>query len=158
MDFLKNAALCLIAVATAGTLASVIVPRGSLNKTMRAVTGIFVVAVICSPIAEVLKTGSVQDVFAYNFEASSDMSYAEDMQKQLIEVFESTVNSSVEEIASQLNADVVSVNAELFFDDENCINIHKITVTVRNCQQYEAEYLSEKISENLGVSAEIIAE
>lgn len=158
MDFLKSSALCLIAVAAAGTLAGVIVPRGSVSKTMRAVTGIFVVAVICSPIAEILNSDIIQEAFAYDSEISSDMSYTEDMREKMLEVFKSTVNSSVKEIASEIKAEVVSVNAELFFDDDNCINMQKIVVTVRNCQRYETEYLSGKISENLGVPAEIIAE
>lgn len=158
MDFLKDSALCLIAVAAVGTLATVIVPRGSMDKTLRAVVGIFVVAVICLPIAEISETELVSGTFADSFEVSSDEVCSEDMQKQMLEIFESTIISSVKETASELNINVVSVNPDISVDENYCINIHKITVTISDCSLSSKEYLSEKISENLGVSAEVIAE
>lgn len=158
MEFLKNPVLCLIAAAAAGTLATVIVPRGSMDKTLRAVVGIFVVAVICSPIAEISEVMKTEDVFAESTESLSDESYAEDMQEQMLDIFTSEVDSSVREIASELNINVVSVNTEMSVDENYCINIHKIAVTVSGCETSEKEYLSVKISENLGVYAEIIAE
>lgn len=158
MDFLKNAALCLIAAAALGTLATVIVPRGSMDKTLRAVVGIFVVAVICSPLAEIPEAERVSEVFVNSFEASSDEIFSEDMQKQMLEIIESTIISNIKETASELNVNVVSVNPELSVDADHCINIHKITVKVSECNSSLKEYLSVKISENLGVSAEVIAE
>ncbi len=158
MDFLKDSALCLIAAAAVGTLATVIVPRGSMDKTLRAVIGIFVVAVICLPIAEMSETEHVSETFANSFEVSSDEIYSEDMQEQMLGIFESTIISSIKETASELNVNVVSINPEISVDENYCINIHKITVTISSCPSSLKEYLSVKISENLGVSAEVIAE
>ncbi len=158
MDFLKNSALCLIAAAAVGTLATVIVPRGSMDKTLRAVIGIFVVAAICSPIAEISETDYVLEAFADSFKIPSDEPYSENMQKQMLEIFESTIVSNIKETAEELNVDVASINPEISVDENCCINIHKITVTVSNCNLSLKEYLSVKISENLGVSAEVIAE
>lgn len=158
MEFLKNTALCLIAAAAAGTLATVIVPRGSMDKTLRAVVGIFVVAVICSPIAELSETEQIDEVFASSFEVSSDEIYTEDMKNRMLEIFESTINSDIKEIASELNINVVSVETDMTVDENCCINIHKIVVKISGCEASVKEYLSVKISENLGVPAEVIAE
>ena len=158
MEFLRNTALCLIAAAAAGTLATVIVPRGSMDKTLRAAVGIFVVAVICSPFAEISEYVQIEDAFASLSEVSTDESYTEDMKKRMLEIFESAIKTDIEEIASQLNIDVVSVETDTDFDEDCCINIHKIVVKINGCESSEKEYLSVKISENLGVPAEVIAE
>ena len=158
MEFLKSWAFSLITAAAAGTLATVIVPRGSMDKTLRAVVGIFVVAVICSPLAEIKKQESALDIFADFDEAPFDDSYIENLHENMLGIFESTVNSCVKESASQLNIDVISVNADIFFDENQCINIHKIEVVISNCQPSEKKKLSQKISEKLGAPVEIIAE
>lgn len=158
MDLLKSSALCLIAAAAAGTLATVIVPRGSMDKTVRAVVGVFVVAVICSPIAGLSETDSIEEAFAHSFEITSDNSYTEDMQKQITGVFEREIISCIEEIVYGLNVNVISIKPEISVDENYCINIHKITVTVSGCDSSLKKDLSEKISEKLGAPAEIIAE
>ncbi len=158
MDFLKNTALGLIAAAAAGTLATVIVPRGSMDKTLRAVVGIFVVAVICSPFAQISETELIDGAFVKSDEILSDDSYTAEMQEKMIGFFNSEIDSNVKEIASELNINVVSVNSEITVDENHCINIHKIVVNISDCETSAKESLSVKISENLGVPAEVIAE
>ena len=158
MDFLKNTALGLIAAAAAGTLATVIVPRGSMDKTLRAVVGIFVVAVICSPFAQISETELIDGAFVNSDVILSDDSYTAEMQEKMIGIFNSEINSNVKEIASELNINVVSVNSEITVDENCCINIHKIVVNISDCETSAKESLSVKISENLGVPAEVIAE
>ena len=158
MDLLKNLALCLIAAAAAGTLATVIVPRGSTDKTVRAVVGIFVVAVICSPFSELDKSDLVAEVFGNYEDVISDNSYTREMQEHMVELMKETVNSEITEAAKEIGAEIKSVHADISADDENCINIHKIDIIINKTDFDDKEELSKKISEKLGVPVNVTAE
>ncbi len=158
MDLLKNMALCLIAAAAAGTLATVIVPKGSTDKTVRAVVGIFVVAVICLPFSELEKNDLFTDVFGNYEEALSDNSYTREMQNHMIELMKETVNSEIKEAANELGAEIKSVFADISADNENCINIHEINIVVYKIDSLDKEELSKKISARLGVPVNVTAE
>ncbi len=158
MDILKNWALCLIAAAAAGTLATVIVPRGSMDKTVRAVVGIFVVAVICSPLAEIKDSDFSVEAFANFGETEYENPYADDVRESMLSSFRKTVETRIKEIASELDVDVVSVMADVALDESGCINIHKIAVAIGRNELTGIEYLSEIISEKLGAPVEIIEE
>lgn len=156
MDFLKDIALCLIAAAAAGTLAIVIVPRGSMDKTVRASVGIFVVAVICSPLSKI--DTEALNVFADFEESDFDKSYTEEMNNAVVDTFKKAIENCLKEIASELNYEIVSVNADISVDDEQCINIHKIRVVINNTGMSDISVLSEKTSGMLGVPVEMSEE
>lgn len=158
MDILKDWALCLIAVAAAGTLATVVVPRGSMDKTVRAVVGIFVVAVICSPLAELDGQNLFTDAFGEYEDVFSDNSYTQEMQDYMIDLMKETVNSEIKKTADELGAEIKSVVSDISVDGENCINIHKIDVIINKTDFLDKEELSDKISERLGVPVSVTAE
>ena len=158
MDILKDWALCLIAAASAGTLATVVVPRGSMDKTVRAVVGIFVVAVICSPLAEFDGQNLFADAFWEYEDVFSDNSYTQEMQGYMIDLMKQTVNYEIKEAAAELDAEIKSVVSDISVDDENCINIHKIDVIINKTDILDKEELSDKISERLGVPVSVTAE
>ncbi len=158
MEYIKDAALCLIFAAAAGTLVTVIVPRGSMDKTVRAVVGIFVVAVICSPLTELDEAETILDAFAVYDEETIENLYTEDMHEYITETLKENITLRIKEIVSDFGADAVSVNAEMSVDENNCINIHKIEVIIKNGNFIDKTRLSEAISRNLGVPADVIAE
>ncbi|MBR3779678.1 MAG: stage III sporulation protein AF [Clostridia bacterium] len=158
MDILKDWALCLIAAAAAGTLATVVVPRGTMDKTVRAVVGIFVVAVICSPLAKLDEQDLFTDVFSEYEEVFSDNSYTQEMQNYMIDLMKETVNSEIKETADELGAEIKSVVSDISVDDKNCINIHKINVVINKTDFLDKEELSDTISERLGVPVSVTAE
>lgn len=158
MDILKSWALCLIAAAAAGTLATVIVPRGSMDKTVRAVIGIFVVAVICSPLAEIKEFDLFADAFSDYKAAFSDNSHTREMQDYMIEMMKNTVNSEIKKIADEFKTEIKSVVCDISADNSNCINIHKIDIVINKSDYLDEEEFSDKISEKLGVPVSVAAE
>lgn len=158
MSYIKDVALCLVFAAAAGTLVTVIVPRGSMDKTVRAVVGIFVVAVICSPLAGLDKSEMILDAFAVSDEEITENPYADDMNGKITEILKENITLQIEKIVSEFGAVAVSVNAEISVDENSCINIHKIKVVINNGDFVAATRLSEAISQNLGVPADVIAE
>lgn len=158
MDVLKEWALCLIAAAAVGTLATVIVPRGSMDKTVRAVVGIFVVAVVCSPLAEIKKSDFALDVFANSESVSFDNTYTEELNLRITDICRETVEKQIKEIAAENNITVSSIETDISVDAENCIIIHEINVYIDEEKSLFADSLSEKISEKLGVPVDVNAE
>lgn len=158
MDFLKDTALCLITAAAVGTVAMVLVPRGAMDKTLRAVIGIFVVAVVCSPLSELQNGNLTVNAFADFEESNFNKSYSEDMNSALINTFRTALDYSLNEIAAELKIEIASVDTDVSIDNEQCIIIHEITITVTGSELYNMEELSRIISEKLGLPVDVSEE
>lgn len=158
MDFIKNTVLCLIAAAAVGTVAMVLVPRGAMDKTLRAVIGIFVVAVVCSPLSELQNGNLTVNAFADFEESNFNKSYSEYMNSALINTFRTALDYSLNEIAAELKIEIASVDTDISVDDEQCIIIHEITITVTGSELYNMEELSRIISEKLGLPVDVSEE
>ena len=142
MEVLRKWALCLIIGSVAGTFVMAISPRGSTDKTVRAVVGIFVVAVICSPLADLLNEDVSLNAFA-GFEYTEN----EDTQasKYMLEMFCEETEKIISSVADEFDIDVEDIYINADIDADNCIIIREITVDI------PAEYSSEKdgFTENL---------
>ncbi len=158
MEMLKEISFCLMISAAAGTLVTVLVPRGAMDKTVRAVVGIFVVAAICSPFYGIGNGNSVSEAFADFGSYDFDESYAKDMNDALINSFVTALENRLGNFAAERGIRILSLDTDLYVDDEYCINIHKITVTVENCRLYDIEELSREISEELGIPVDVTEE
>lgn len=152
MDVLRQWALSLIIAAVAGTFAMAISPRGSMDKTVRAVVGIFVVTVICSPLAEIKNSSFSLDAFA-EYELETDNVAA--LQEQLVSACCAAVETEIIQAAQELEIAVEAVRAEMNVDAENCIIIHKIVVDIPETYGEKSEHLSEVLKEKLGVPVQV---
>ncbi len=158
MDFLKDTAFCLITAAAVGTLVTVLVPRGAMDKTVRAVIGIFVVAVVCSPLSEIEKNDLTLDAFADFKEKDFNEFYEEDMNDALINTFRISLGHKLNEIAAELNFEILTVDSDISVDDERCINIQNIAIIIGRSELYNTEELSRMISKKLGLPVEVSEE
>ncbi len=146
MDALRQWAICLIVAAFAGAFVTVISPRGSMDKTVRAVAGVFVVAALCSPLAEIKN-------FDFSF-AEDEISYDEESflpkaEDKLAEIYADAVAQRVKELTAETGTQTESVDAEVSVDENGCIIIHKISVGIS--EHGSAAELEKKLSEKLGV-------
>lgn len=146
MDALRQWAVCIIVAAFAGAFVTVISPRGSMDKTVRAVAGVFVVAALCSPLAEI---GNLNFSFEEEDITYNENSFLPDAEEKLAEIYADAVADRVNEIAAETGTQTESVDAEVSVDENGCIIIHKISVGIPNPDS--AEKLEKKLSEKLGV-------
>jgi len=154
MDSLKQWALCLIIGATAGTLVMALSPRGSTDKTVRAVVGIFIVAVIGAPFVNILKNSYTAEVFAaYDYADNGD-----DMSKFMLDSFCVTVKTEIENTASYIGIPLEKVQIEADIDAENCIIIHSISVEIKPHFLNKAAELSDILSKKTGAYVTVNAE
>lgn len=154
LDVLRQWAICLIIAAAAGTFAMVVSPRGSMDKTIRAVVGIFVVAVICSPLAEMKSSGfSLGAMAEYEFEEEN--ANVQELREQLVSACRDAVEAQAVQAAQELGIGIESVEAEMSVDADNCIIIHNITVNIATDFEEKARLLSESLQEKLGVPVQV---
>lgn len=154
MNSFKQWAICLVIGAVAGTLVMVMSPRGSMDKTVRAIIGIFIVAVIGMPFADMLKSGYTAESFAvYDY---NDV--REDMRDFMLDSFCESVKKELETVSSGFGVPLDKIFIEADIDANNCINIHKITAEICSGFSDKAVELSKILSEYAGVNVTVIAE
>ena len=152
MELLKQWAVSLIIAAAAGTFAMVLSPRGSMEKTIRAVVGIFVVSVICSPFAQMKNIKFSTQVFAeYGYKTEN----VEALREQLVSACRNAVEIQISEAAKELGIEVESIEAKMNIDAENCIIIHKIAVNLASDYGDKEKILSAVLQEKLGVPVQV---
>lgn len=154
MDSFKQWALCLVIGAAAGTLVMALSPRGSTDKTVRAVVGIFIVAVIGTPFADMFRSSYAAEVFAeYDYADSGG-----DMREFMLDSFCDSVKKELKKTSVELGIPFDEILTEADIDENNCIIIHKITVKIGSEFSDKSAELSAALSENTGVDVTVIAE
>ena len=81
-----------------------------------------------------------------------------DVNNALVDTFVTVLKNRIEEFASERDVGVSSLDADLYVDEENCINIHKITVIIEKYENVDLEELSREISDELGVPVDVTKE
>lgn len=155
MDALRQWALCLIIGAAAGTFVMAVSPRGAMDKTVRAVVGIFVVAAICSPLAGLLKTDFTADAFAeYEYALQNE----EDMYDYMLEAYRTEVEKRILSAADEMGTEIREIFISADIDANNCIIIQEITVTLASDYSDRTADFSRFLSEKTGVNVSVNAE
>lgn len=147
MDMLKQWLISLVFAAMAGTLISVISPKGSTEKTLKTVVGIFIIAAICSPLTELGATDFTLPVFANNNSVQPE----EGMEDYIARALEAEVCSRLSECAERLDMEIDDVVIEAETDENGCIIIHNVLIKIQNCEYESAQKAAEALSEELGM-------
>lgn len=155
MDALRQWALSLIVAAAAGTFVMVISPRGSMDKTVRAVVGIFVVAAICSPLA-----GFAKSDFSLN--AMADFEYnehdsAENLQEYAVSVCRNAAEKRIVSAADSMGVKVNEICVDVDINTNGCIIIHDVTVEINKEYSAKKSDFSALLEDKLGVSVTVNA-
>ena len=157
MNELRQWVLCLIIAAVAGTFVMVISPRGSMDKTVRAVVGIFVVAAICAPVAQ-LKDKQISVEALADFEFSQAPAADKELKDYMLSSLKNAVDSQVRKASEEIGITTEKIFAEMKYNAENCIIIHSITVEIPEKFAKKSSELSEILEERLGVPVAVNAE
>lgn len=153
MNELKQWALCLIIGGLAGTFAVIAAPNGAASKTIRTVTGIFIVLVVCSPLSKLGKGENILPAFN-EYSNGSESDKEENIKEYMISVCRESVKNEIENAARSLGASVKSAEVDMYINDEYCIIIQEVAVETDYAQTGE---LSSVLNEKLGVPVRIIS-
>lgn len=147
MDMLRQWLISLVFAALAGTLISVISPKGSTEKTLKTVVGIFIIAAICSPLSELESADFSLPVFAQN----NSVQIEEDMSDYFAQALEKEVGGRLSECAESLNIEIDDVVIKAETDENSCIIIHEVLIIIQNYEYESAQKAAEALSEELGM-------
>lgn len=147
MAVLKSWALCVIISALAGTVISLLMPKGSMEKTMRAVVGVFMVSSVCLPLVRLNVTEEIEAVFS-----ASDFgeNYAENMGDYVVSEYENTIKEAVESAALESGVSDYEIVADVSSDKNGCIIIHEITVKTEDENVESIAALERLLKEKFG--------
>lgn len=151
MDSIRQWALCLIFSAAAGTLVTVISPRGSMEKTLRAVVGIFIVAAICTPLTKLSADGLTLIAFA----PAEDSAENEKLNEFILDGYKTASEKTILQVAEKRGIHVENITAEMDINSEGCIIIHSITAVIKEIPQKEKEEFTRELSHALGAEVEV---
>lgn len=146
MDALKQWIISLVFSAAAGTLISVISPKGSNDKTVKTVVGIFIIAAVCVPLSEIEASDFSVPAFVRD-EIIADNS----MNDFTVEMLENELFNKASEVASEFGCGIKDVEIQAEYDNENCIIIHEMTVYFINSENEKVTEIAAKIENELGV-------
>ncbi len=147
MDMLKQWLISLVFAAVAGTLITVISPKGSTEKTLKTVVGIFMISAICSPLTELDSADFTLPAFAQNNFVAND----EEINDYLAKALEAEVIRRISVCAEKMNIGIDDVVIEAETDEDNCIIIHNILIKIQNHEYESAQKAADALSEELGM-------
>lgn len=147
MDMLKQWLISLVFAAVAGTLITVISPKGSSEKTLKTVVGIFIISAICSPLTELDPADFTLPAFAQNNSVANE----EEMSDYLAQALEAEIFRRISVCAEKMNIGIDDVVIEAEIDEEYCIIIHNILIKIQNHEYESAQKAADALSEELGM-------
>lgn len=157
MEELRAWVLCLAAAAAAATFAMAISPRGAMDKTIRSVAGIFVVAAICSPLASLIKSEYSLPAFS-RIDEYEDCGSENELREYLAEACRSAAEAEVKSQAERFGTEAELITIDMNIDEEYCIIIHKISVKTKGGSPENLAGFASELSERLGVEVTLDSE
>lgn len=155
MDTFRQWILCVIIAAASGTFACAVSPKGSTDKTLRTVVGIFVVASICAPLSQIDFEKISVPVYAESYDTEiSDIG----LNKFMLPACEAAVKSEISAAATEYGFVVERVVFDAYADKNNCIIIQNIQIDIQNGNSGRVSDFSTALAERLGVPVTVNAE
>lgn len=152
MDAFRQWALCLIIAAAAGTFVCAVSPRGTAEKAVRTVAGIFVVATVCTPLTQLEKSDFDIPAFADSAVVSD---FGESLKEQMLESCKKEVEKQLVAVAKRCSLTVCNIEMDAYIDEYNSIIIQNIHLEI-NSETPEAALRFQAEAENaLGVPVTI---
>jgi hypothetical protein len=155
MDGIKQWAFCLMISAASATVLQFLNPRGSLERTLKTVIGVFLVSAVCMPFLNGDKFG-ISAVNAFEFEEFQLNS--DGCSNIYIESAKTVVDTQVKYAADECGIKSYSVNSDISFDNYDCIIIHKIEVSVDENSREKLNRFTDVLKERLGVTVTVTQE
>lgn len=148
MEALRQWALCLIAAAGAGAFACTVIPGGSMEKTVKAISGVFVVVAICAPLGEISLSEAFSELaFAADAEEYSAQTGA--LEESTLELCREAITEAISEAAIACGVKTEQIIAELEVSEDGII-IHGVTVVLDDSEDGKTEEFSFCAAERLG--------
>ena len=150
MEGLKQWLISLIFSAAAGALITVISPKGSNDKTLKTVVGIFIISSIFLPLTKM-------NLSDFSLPALANELKIEQGEEGdfVIEMLEEELYKTVSETAEEFNCEINGVEIDAGYDENNCIIIQKIAVYYTSGETENIQMAAAETEKRLGVPVRV---
>lgn len=143
--------MSLIVSAAAVTVVIILTPRGSTDKTVRAVASIFVISVIFAPFSKIKNDfPAFESVENYDVEAYCELS------DYVLEMCRDAVETALVQKASELNVVVEKIYINANINTDGCIIIHDVSLSAILPDGYDLQEISSAFGETAGVPVTVL--
>lgn len=151
MTEVKNWAFSVCCSAVIGTILSMILPAGSLNKTFKTVFYVFFLCTVLSPLSEI----KFSDYIGVNkFNNNIEFNETKDINSSMAKYLENKIVSSSEEVLNNEGIFYEDIFIKINIRDNESIDINKFELTIKNPE--DASKIKSLIYEKIGIEPEII--
>lgn len=150
MEGLKQWLISLIFSAAAGALITVISPKGSNDKTLKTVVGIFIISSIFLPLTKMNISDFSLPAFANEFEIEQG-----EEGDFVIEMLEEELFETVSETAEEFNCEISGVEIDAGYDEDDCIIIQEIAVYYTSGETENIQMAAAETEKRLGVPVRV---
>ena len=150
MEGLKQWLISLIFSAAAGALITVISPKGSNDKTLKTVVGIFIISSIFLPLTKM-------NLSDFSFPAFANELKIEQGEEGdfVVEMLEEELYKTVSETAEEFNCKISGVEIDAGYDEDNCIIIQEIAVYYTSGETENIQMAAAETEKRLGVPVRV---
>lgn len=150
MEGLKQWLISLIFSAAAGALITVISPKGSNDKTLKTVVGIFIISSIFLPLTKM-------NLSDFSLPALANELKIEQGEEGdfVIEMLEEELFETVSETAEEFNCEISGVEIDAGYDEDNCIIIQEIAVYYTSGKTENIQMAAAETEKRLGVPVRV---
>ena len=149
-EYLKEWLICITLCCIGCSLVYVLAPRGAMEKTMKTVISLFIIAAMFSPLTQLTKGTLIKrsaEEITYE--------YAEQVNSALLSASQEAVRLTVYECLPELDNGVSVIDVSTGIDGENTVCVESVTVRL-NGASLDAGEIKDKIYEKLKVTAEVM--
>lgn len=139
--------------AMAGTVIFVLVPRGSMEKSMRSVLSLFMIYVIASPLLKLKDLRIDTDSFEKSYSQSAEQ-YAEVIEKRMLDAADEAICKAILSSVPRLDNGSTQIVVKSALNGENSVYIESIKIYL-NGSGIAASQVKSELSEKLGLTAEV---
>ena len=140
--------LCVCAAGAA--IAENLLPEGNVKKSVYFLLGLIIVTCFISPLEEI-KLGEI-NIHPEFGEASENTDW---LNRTTDEMFQKNVRQLIEENLLQMNVKAKKIDLHTDINEDNCIFIDKVRITVTPEYAERADEISDSLYKNLGLDADV---
>lgn len=154
MEVLRSWVLGITLCAGVGTVLFVLVPRGSMERSMRSVLALFMIYAVAAPLLK-LKTPRLDADRIEGSYSQSAAQYAEVVEKRMLDAADDAVRREILRAVPRLDNASTLIEVRSALNGENSVYIESVTVYL-NGSGIAASQVKKELREKLGLTAEVI--
>lgn len=155
MGFIRDFATSLCFAALSAAIVQMIMPSGSMEKTMKLVVGTFFLSCLLSPLLTSKGLSVISEELSLTSGSISTSRLQQEIDRQLEAKIEERIKELICQVLSEKGVKANKITVYMDRKEKNSISINKANIVLENCTPAEKEEVQKRIFETLGIMPKI---